>query len=99
MPIDVNFCSGHMSIMGYGAHTGCSVTTFWLVEGAAGLVGCMVTVLAFQFSVGSLAGVDLKKLKLNIVVPSISGSGSMCIWYKGGNSVRCRIRGIENKEK
>jgi hypothetical protein len=54
--------------MGYGAHTGCSVTTFWLVEGAAGLVGCMVTVLAFQFSVGSLAGVDLKKLKLNIVV-------------------------------
>lgn len=28
----------------------------------------MVTVLAFQFSVGSLAGVDLKKLKLNIVV-------------------------------
>ena len=29
----------------------------------------MVTVLAFQVSVvGSLAGVDLKKLKLNIVV-------------------------------
>lgn len=53
---------------GSGEHTGCSVTTFWLLEGAAGLVGCMVTVLAFQFSVGSLAGADLKKLKLNIVV-------------------------------
>lgn len=50
-------------------HTGCSETTFWLLEGAAGLVGCMVTVLAFQPSVaGSLAGADLKKLKLNIVV-------------------------------
>jgi hypothetical protein len=43
--------------------------TFWFVEGAAGLVGCVVTVLAFQPSVaGSLAGADLKKLKLNIVV-------------------------------
>lgn len=55
--------------MGRYRLTGCSETTFWLLEGAAGLVGCMVTVLAFQPSVvGSLAGADLKKLKLNIVV-------------------------------
>lgn len=59
-------------LWGYCQHTGCSETTFWLLEGAAGLVGCMVTVLAFQPSVaGSLAGADLKKLKLNIVV---------CVW-------------------
>ena len=41
--------------MGRYRLTGCSETTFWLLEGAAGLVG-------------SLAGADLKKLKLNIVV-------------------------------
>ena len=44
------------------------MTTPWLLEGAAGLVGCIVTVLAFQLpSVGSSGWVDLKKLKLNIV--------------------------------
>lgn len=54
--------------MGY-QHTGCSKTTFWLAEGGAGLVGCMVMVLGFQLSaVGSLAGADLKKLKLNMFV-------------------------------
>jgi hypothetical protein len=51
-----------------GKHTGCSVTTLWLLEGAAGLVGCIVTVLAFQLpSVDSSAWVDLKKLKLNML--------------------------------
>jgi hypothetical protein len=44
--------------------------TSLLLEGVAGLVGCMVTVLAFQVasSVADSAGVDLKKLKLNMVV-------------------------------
>lgn len=53
-----------------GQHTGCSETTFWLLEGAAGLMGCMVTVLAFHVAsvAVSLVGVDLKKLKLNMVV-------------------------------
>lgn len=53
---------------------------FRLLEGAAGLMGCMVTVLAFQVvSVAvSLAGVDLKKLKLNMVVQyrRVEGGGS-----------------------
>lgn len=54
-----------------GQRTGCSETTFWLVEGAAGLEGCcMATVLGFQeFSwVWASAGLDLKKLKLNMVI-------------------------------
>jgi hypothetical protein len=45
-----------------------------LLEGAAGLMGCIVTVLGFQVpSVGvwSLTGVDLKKLKLNMVTESV----------------------------
>lgn len=73
-------------------HTGCSETIFLSVEGAAGLEGCFIaTVLGSQlFSAleSVSAGVDLKKLKLNMVNYSsdtdVETVGRGCSWLVRG---------------